>query len=290
MTETPAIKVVLKPRSKDIGDFEVRRALPFVQQRSIGPWIFFDHFGPVSFKPGSGINVRPHPHINLATVTYLFEGEIYHRDSLGNAMAIHPGAINLMVAGKGIVHSERTRSELRETGYDMHGLQLWMALPEDKEEIEPAFYHHPADVIPEVDVNGVKVRVMMGEAYGTASPVETFSPTLYLEADMQDGQSLTLPEGEEIGVYVVEGEAKIDGETAPINAMSVINTDAPRTVTADGKTRFALIGGAHLGRRHLDWNFASSRKDRIEAAKTDWKEGRFPKVPGDEDEFIPLPG
>lgn len=289
MPETSAIKAVLQPRAKDIGEFEVRRALPFIQQRSIGPWVFFDHFGPVTFKPGEGINVRPHPHINLATVTYLFEGEIFHRDSLGHSLPIHPGAINLMVAGKGIVHSERTRPELRKTGYDMHGLQLWMALPEDKEEIDPAFYHHPADTIPEVDVNGVTVRVMMGQAYGVVSPVETFSPTLYLEAVMEDGQSLALPEAEEIGIYVVRGEAVIGGETAPINAMSVINTERGHRLTAKGKTRFALIGGKHLGRRYLDWNFASSRKERISAAKEDWKAGRFPVVPGDEDEFIPLP-
>ncbi len=289
MPETSAIKVILEPRAKDIGEFEVRRALPFAAQRSIGPWIFFDHFGPVSFAPGEGINVRPHPHINLATVTYLFEGEIYHRDSLGTAMAIHPGAINLMVAGKGIVHSERTRPELRAAGYDMHGLQLWMALPEDKEEMAPAFYHHPAESIPSVNVGGVTVRVMMGSAYGKVSPVETFSPTLYLEADMKDGQSLALPDADEIGIYVVRGEADIDGETAPINTMSVVNTALAKTIAARGETRFALIGGTSLGRRHLEWNFASSRKDRIEAAKEDWRAGNFPTVPGDDKDFIPLP-
>lgn len=282
-----SIKTVLKPREKDIGEFSVRRALPFVQQRSVGPWVFFDHFGPVSFKPGEGINVRPHPHINLATVTYLFEGEIYHRDTLGNAMAIRPGAINLMVAGKGIAHSERTRDELRETGYDLHGLQLWHALPEAFEEIDPAFYHTPADDIPSVELDGVTLRVMMGTAFGVTSPVKTFSPNLYLEADMRDGASFTIPEAEELGVYVVKGEADIDGETAPINSMAVLNPSA-KTITARGDTRLAIIGGAPLGQRFLDWNFVSSRKERIEQAKEDWKNGLFGEVVGDNEERIPL--
>ena len=290
MNDSGAIKAILNPRSKDIGDFEVRRALPFVQQRAIGPWVFFDHFGPVRFKPGSGINVPPHPHIGLATVTYLFEGEIYHRDSLGNALPIHPGAINLMVAGKGIVHSERTRPELLETGYDLHLLQLWMALPEGQEEIAPAFYHHPANTIPSVKIGDAAVRVMIGSAYGVTSPVETYSPTLYLEADMPDGSEISVPEAEEIGVYVVEGAAEIDGMAAPINAMSVVNTGQAKNIRAKGRTRFALIGGAPLGRRYLDWNFVASRKDRIEQAKADWRAGRFDIVPGDADEFIPLPG
>lgn len=283
-----SIKCILKPREKDIGEFSVRRALPYMEQRSIGPWVFFDHFGPVTFKPGEGMNVRPHPHINLATVSYLFEGEIYHRDSLGSALAIHPGAINLMVAGKGITHSERTRDELRETGYNMHGIQLWMGLPEEYEEIDPEFMHTPASDIPEIEAGGVTLRVMMGSAFGETSPVKTFSPTLYFEARMEDGASFDLPEAEELGVYVVEGEASIDGEPAPKFAMSVLNPSA-RTVTAKGKTRLAVIGGAPLGHRYMEWNFVSSRKDRIEQAKDDWKSGRFDKVPGDEEEFIPLP-
>jgi redox-sensitive bicupin YhaK (pirin superfamily) len=287
MTDIASIKSVLKPREKDIGEFSVRRALPFVQQRSIGPWVFFDHFGPVTFEPGNGMNVRPHPHINLATVTYLFDGEIYHRDSLGNTLPIKPGAINLMVAGKGITHSERTRDELRETGYSMHGLQLWMALPEEHEETDPDFIHTPADDIPEVETDGVTLRVMMGSAFGMTSPVKTFSPTLYFEANMGDGASFNVPEAEELGVYVVQGEALIDGEVAPINAMSVLNPSA-KTITAKGQTRLAVIGGQNLGHRHLDWNFVSSRKDRIDQAKADWKAGRFPKVVGDEEDYIPL--
>jgi redox-sensitive bicupin YhaK (pirin superfamily) len=288
MSDTAAIKSVLKPRAKDIGDFEVRRALPFIQQRAIGPWIFFDHFGPVDFAPGEGINVRPHPHINLATVTYLFEGEVFHRDSLGNALAIEPGGVNLMVAGKGITHSERTRDELRKTGYRMHGLQLWHALPEEQEETEPAFYHHPASDIPSVDVKGVTVRVMMGSAYGVTSPVKTFSSNLYIEAELAAGQSLDLPKAQERGIYVVKGAASIDGEDALLFAMSVLN-DRARTLTAKEDTRFALIGGDNLGQRHLEWNFASSRKSRIQEAKLDWKAGNFPTVPGDDEEFISLP-
>ena len=284
-----SIKTILKPREKDIGGFSVRRALPFVQQRSIGPWIFFDHFGPVSFKPGQGINVRPHPHINLATVTYLFEGEIYHRDTLGNALAINPGAINLMVAGKGIAHSERTRDELRKTGYDLHGLQLWHGLPEAYEEVEPAFYHTPADDIPAIELDGVKIRVMMGTAFGVASPVKIFSPNLYIEAEMEDGTEFPVPDAEELGIYVVKGEAQIDGEMAPINAMTVLEASAS-AIKAVGKTRLAIIGGAPLGHRHLEWNFASSRKDRIAQAKKDWAAGRFGLVLGDEEEGIPLPG
>lgn len=283
-----AIKHVLKPREKDIGEFSVRRALPFMQQRSVGPWIFFDHFGPVEFAPGEGMNVRPHPHINLATVTYLFEGEIYHRDTLGNALSIHPGAINLMVAGKGIAHSERTRDELRETGYRLHGLQLWHALPEEFEEVDPAFHHTPAADIPSVERDGVTIRVMMGTAFGVTSPVKIFSPNLYLEAEMKDGAIMDIPEAEELGVYVVKGEAEIDGETAPINAMTVLNPSAQK-IRAVGETRLAIIGGAPLGRRHLWWNFVSSRKERIEQAKEDWKNGIFGDVPGDSDERIPLP-
>ena len=283
-----SIKHVLKPREKDIGEFSVRRALPFMKQRSVGPWLFFDHFGPVEFAPGEGMNVRPHPHINLATVTYLFEGEIFHRDTLGNELPIHPGAINLMVAGKGIAHSERTRDELRKTGYRLHGLQLWHALPEEYEEVDPAIHHTPAEDIPSVQQDGVTIRVMMGSACGVTSPVKTFSPILYLEADMEDGAVIEVPKAEEIGIYVVKGEAEIDGETAPINAMSVLNPSAKK-ITAKGATRLAIIGGAPLGKRHLWWNFVSSRKERIEQAKEDWKNGAFGEVVGDTEERIPLP-
>lgn len=283
-----AITTLITPKAKDIGDFEVRRALPQVRQRSVGPWVFFDHFGPVEFAPGSGMNVRPHPHINLATVTYLFEGEIFHRDSLGTALPILPGAINLMVAGKGITHSERTRDELRETGYRMHGLQLWMALPAADEETEPAFYHYPADEIPGKHIGEVSVHVMMGSAFGLTSPVKTFSETLYAEAHIPSGQSLEIPKADEIAVYTPSGTIVVDGETVPEFSMAVLS-DTAKNITAIGDARIAFIGGTHLGRRYQDWNFVSSRKDRLEQAKDDWRAGRFPTVPGDDKEFIPLP-
>jgi redox-sensitive bicupin YhaK (pirin superfamily) len=288
MSSGRAILKSIQPHEKDLGEFTVRRSIPRVGQKSVGPWVFFDHFGPADFGPGEGINVRPHPHINLATVSYLFEGEIYHRDSLGNALPIHPGAINLMVAGKGIVHSERTRDELKATGYKLHGLQLWHALPEADEEVEPAFYHTPADDIPSGEVKGIKYRVMMGEAYGLRSPVKTFSPILYVEADMPAGSELVLPEAEELAVYVVQGEAQIDGEDSPIFTLSILSSDA-KMIKAKTQTRLAMIGGSPLGKRYMDWNFVSSRPERIEQAKEDWREGRFDIVPGDEDEFIPLP-
>ena len=283
-----AIQILITPKAKDIGDFEVRRALPQIGTRSVGPWVFFDHFGPVDFAPGKGINVRPHPHINLATVTYLFEGEIFHRDSLGTAMAILPGAINLMVAGKGITHSERTRDALKHSGYSMHGLQLWMALPEAHEEIDPAFYHYPAGDIPGRSIGDADVRVMMGTAWGLTSPVKTFSETLYAEANIPSGQSIDVPQADEVAVYVAGGAIVIDGETAPEFSMAVLSEDA-KSITASDDARVAFIGGTNLGRRYLDWNFVSSRKDRLEQAKDDWRAGRFPSVPGDDKEYIPLP-
>lgn len=286
MSGDSAILKSIHPKEKDLGEFTVRRAIPQVGTKSIGPWVFFDHFGPADFGPGEGINVRPHPHINLATVSYLFEGEIFHRDSLGNALSIHPGAINLMVAGKGIVHSERTRDELKETGYKLHGLQLWYALPEADEEVEPAFYHTPSEDIPQGKKEGVTYRVMMGEAYGLTSPVKTFSPILYVEIDMAENAEMELPHAEERGIYVVEGEAEIDGEVSPLFSMSLLSADA-KMIRAKTDTRVAIVGGSPLGKRFMEWNFVSSRPDRIQQAVDDWREGRFDKVPGDEDEFIP---
>ena len=286
MTAQPSILKSIQPKEKDLGEFMVRRSIPQVGQKSVGPWVFFDHFGPADFAPGEGINVRPHPHINLATVSYLFEGEIFHRDSLGNAMSIHPGAVNLMVAGKGIVHSERTRDALKATGYKLHGLQLWHALPESVEEIDPAFYHTPAEDIPQGQSDGVTYRVMMGSAYGLTSPVKTFSPILYVEIDMTEGAEMSLPEAEERGVYVVKGEAWIDGEPSSLFEMSIISPNA-KMIRAKTDTRLAIIGGSPIGKRYMEWNFVSSRPERIEKAVEDWREGRFDKVPGDEDEYIP---
>ncbi|GGO74244.1 pirin family protein [Bowmanella pacifica] len=283
------IEMIVSPKDKDIGGFYVRRCLPVAKLRSVGPWIFFDHMGPADFSAGEGIDVRPHPHINLATVTYLFEGEILHRDSLGSLQAIKPGDINLMVAGSGIVHSERERPEVRETAHRLHGLQLWHALPEAVEETKPAFYHYGVEAIPSVTIDDVPIRVMMGRAYGVVSPVKTFSDTLYLEAFLKPGQTLVLPHTPERAVYVAKGGVTINGTDVPEHSLALLTPDCEILVSATAETRLALIGGEPLGERFMFWNFASSRKERIEQAMADWKAQRFAQVPGDEDEFIPLP-
>ncbi|MDP4529316.1 pirin family protein [Alkalimonas delamerensis] len=284
-----AIELVIEPKAKDLGGFTVRRSLPVRQRRSVGPWLFFDEMGAAEFAAGSGINVRPHPHVNLATVTYLFEGEILHRDSLGSYQAITPGAINLMVAGKGIVHSERERPEVRAQPHRLHGLQLWMALPEADEETDPAFYHYPASSIPATVVDGVPVRVLIGSAYGLTSPVKTFYQTLYLEAELQAGQSLVLPDSPERGLYLVSGAVQLQDTKLEAHQLLVLGAAKGVRLTATEPCRLALIGGEAIGSRFMEWNFVSSRKERIEQAKQDWREGRFPPVPGDDEEFIPYP-
>lgn len=279
----------IAPKGKDIGAFEVRRAIPQVGFKSVGPWVFFDHFGPVEFEPDKGMDVRPHPHINLATVTYLFEGEIYHRDSLGTAMAIRPGAVNLMVAGKGISHSERTRKELRGGGHRLHGLQLWHALPEEAEETDPEFLHYADEDLPQRDVNGVNVRVMMGQGWELSSPVKTFSPIFYAEANMPAGATLDLPEGvEELAVYPVSGAVRFSDETIAQHEFAMVDQSAADKFISESDARVAMIGGKPLGKRHLWWNFVSSRPERIEQAKSDWENGVFGDVPGEEEQ-IPLP-
>ncbi|MDX1598043.1 MAG: pirin family protein [Marinobacter sp.] len=284
-----AVELVLTPRETDLGGFSVRRLLPTAKRKMVGPWIFFDHMGPAHFPAGQGINVRPHPHIGIATVTYLFEGEILHRDSLGSLQPIRPGDINLMITGRGMVHSERERPEVTATDHTLHGLQLWLALPEHDEEVEPSFHHYPGDDIPGMEVDGVQVRVMMGSAYGMTSPVRLFSDTLYVEAHLQPGQTLTLPEAEERAVYVASGALKAQDTDMPAHSMTIFANHPGIAVTAVEESRIALIGGEPLGKRFIEWNFVSSRKERIEQAKNDWTEGRFDKVPGDEEEFIPLP-
>ncbi|MCA1933958.1 MAG: pirin family protein [Asticcacaulis sp.] len=287
---TDAIALLIPPREKDLGGFTVKRILPYAKHRMVGPWIFFDHMGPAVFEPGKGTNVRPHPHINLATVTYLFEGHIHHRDSLGSDQVITPGAINLMVAGRGIVHSEREPLEGIDTTRQLHGLQLWHALPEADEEIDAAFFHYDAEEIPALTVEGVPVRVMMGSAYGVTSPVKTYAETLYLEARLSAGQALVLPDHvAERALYVVSGRAVVNGTLVEASHMVILNAGATVSVTTDAEAQLALIGGEPFTERHIYWNFVSSRKERIEQAKADWREGRFPKVPGDEIEFIPLP-
>ncbi len=285
------VAMVIDAREKDLGGFHVRRVLPFARRRMVGPWAFFDHMGPADFAPGAGVNVRPHPHINLATVTYLFSGNILHRDSLGTRSVIAPGDINLMVAGRGIVHSEREEDAAMTRPRHLDGLQLWLALPETDEETEPAFYHYNAGDIPAFNDNGVAVRVMMGHAYGLKSPVKTYAETLYAEARMKYGGRLQAPMGvAERAVYVCSGELGVEGLRLKAYQMAVLEPNAHVQMQAlSPEVHFVMIGGEALGERHIYWNFVSSRLDRIEQAKADWKQGRFPRVPGDDIEFIPLP-
>jgi redox-sensitive bicupin YhaK (pirin superfamily) len=247
--------------------------------------------GPAEFAPGHGVNVRPHPHINLATVTYLFDGHILHRDSLGSKSVIAPGDVNLMVAGKGIVHSEREDPEEMTKVRKLDGLQLWLALPEADEEIDPAFFHYDTAEIPAFNDNGVAVRVMMGSAYGLKSPVKTYADTLYAEAKMKIGRTLQVPMGvEERAIYVCAGELGVEGLRLPTHSMAVLKPKSHVQIEAlSGDVHFVIIGGEALTERHIYWNFVSSRPERIEQAKADWQAGRFPKVPGDDVEFIPLP-
>ena len=284
-----AIDTVLQARDKDLGGFSVRRLLPTAGRKTVGPWIFFDHMGPADFPAGEGINVRPHPHINLATVTYLFEGEILHRDSLGSLQAICPGDINLMVAGRGIVHSERERPEVSAAPHRLHGLQLWLALPAAAEECAPDFLHYPSADLLRVNVGGVPARVLMGSAWGVTSPVRTWAAALYVEAHLEPGQRLVLPPAAERALYVAEGALKTCEVALPEHSMAILDGSPGVEVEAVAASRIALIGGEPVGPRFIDWNFVSSRRERIEQARADWQAGRFPKVPGDETEYIPLP-
>ncbi|MGV3634469.1 MAG: pirin family protein [Pseudorhodoplanes sp.] len=286
-----ALERVIVPRSTDLGNFEVRRALPSAGRRMVGPFVFLDEMGPAEFRAGTGIDVRPHPHIGLATVTYLFDGKITHRDSLGTFVAIRPGEVNWMTAGRGIVHSERTAPERRVNGDTLHGLQCWVALPADKEEIDPSFFHRNADELPLVTDNGFTARVIAGQAFGVRSPVVTASETVFVDVVMEAGTTIPLdPDYEERAIYVVSGEIEIAGDRFTGPKLLVFRPGdriAERAVTA---SHIAILGGAALeGPRHIWWNFVSSRKERIEQAKEDWKAARFDIVPGDEKEFIPLP-
>lgn len=285
-----AVELVIGSKAKSLGDFDVRRVLPASKRRSLGPFVFFDHMGPAEFSPGQGIAVRPHPHIGLATVTYLFEGTIQHRDSLGFNQPIEPGAVNWMTAGRGIVHSERTPDALRASGSLLHGFQVWVALPKDSEETEPSFVHHPAQVIPRIDRRDARLSVICGEAYGGTSPVETASNTLYVVAELDREARLEFHTiAEERAIYVADGEIEIGGRSIFPGEMAVLCPDIDTEIHATESALIALIGGDAIdGPRHQWWNFVSSSKERIEIAKADWKEGRFDDVPG-ESECIPLP-
>lgn len=285
----PAIELDIAARPRSIGDFEVGRVLPAPARRMVGPFVFFDHMGPAELAPGAGLDVRPHPHVHLATVTYLFEGEILHRDSVGSAQIIRPGAINWMTAGRGIVHSERSPAELRPQGPRVHGLQLWVALPDGHEDVEPSFSHHPAESLPSAHDAGVRLRVLAGSAYGLRAPVPTFSPLFYVEAQLAAGARLEVPrEHEERGVYVVRGDVHVGGAAIAPRTMAVLRRGASVTVEARTEARIAMVGGAPIGQRFIWWNFVGSTEERIQEAARAWKEARFPKVPGDEVEFIPL--
>ncbi|MCZ2103738.1 MAG: pirin family protein [Burkholderiales bacterium] len=276
-------------RERPLDGFSVRRLLPTARRKTVGPWIFLDHMGPARFAPGQGIDVRPHPHIGLATVTYLFEGEILHRDSLGNTQAITPGDINLMVAGRGITHSERERPEVRASAHRLHGLQLWLALPDADEDGDPAFLHYAAAALPQVSVDDVAARVMMGSAWGATSPVRSYAGALYAEAHLRAGQSLRLPQAPELALYAASGTLVAGATALPEFALAVLDGPAGVTVRATSDARIALIGGEPVGQRYIDWNFVASTRERIARAREDWTQQRFPKVVGDAVEFIPLP-
>jgi redox-sensitive bicupin YhaK (pirin superfamily) len=281
---------LIHPHGKDLGGgFLVRRSLPSPRRQAVGPFLFFDHFGPITVQPGENHDVRPHPHIGLATVTYLFEGAMMHRDSTGIVQRIEPGAINWMTAGRGIVHSERAPEDLRGAVHRSHGLQLWVAVPAEHEEDAPTFAHTPADAIPRVRLPGADVRVLVGTAFGATSPVRVLSPTLYLDMALAAGAAIGIPAlAAERAIYSVDADVEVDGNAVPACTLAVLPEGATATLRCDRPARVVLVGGAPLGHRFMVWNFVSSRKERIVQAQDDWEAQEFDKVPG-ETEFIPLP-
>ncbi|MER8584728.1 pirin family protein [Mesorhizobium sp. M1338] len=285
------IELMVIPNAKDIGGFQVRRALPTAKRRLVGPFIFFDRMGPAILRAGQALDVRPHPHIGLSTVTYLFDGRIRHRDSLGTEMVIQPGDVNLMTAGRGIVHSERTPEELRGAPMSISGLQTWLALPDGKEEVAPVFENTAALRLPEIDAEGVSGRIVIGDFQGLRSPVRADSETLYADLRLAPGAGVKIPaDAEERAIYTLEGEVSISGDVFPAERLLVFRPGDEIVVSSRTGAHFMLFGGASLGsQRYIWWNFVSSSKERIEQAKQEWKTGRFDIVPGDEEEFIPLP-
>ena len=285
------IELMVIPNAKDIGGFQVRRALPTAKRRLVGPFIFFDRMGPAILRAGQAMDVRPHPHIGLSTVTYLFDGKIRHRDSLGTEMVIQPGDVNLMTAGRGIVHSERTPEELRGAPMSVSGLQTWLALPDGREEVDPVFENTAALRLPEIDAEGVNGRVVIGAFSGLRSPVRADSETLYADLRLAPGASVKIPaDAEERAIYTLEGEVSISGDRFPAERLLVFKPGDEIVVSSETGAHFMLFGGASLGSpRYIWWNFVSSSKERIEQAKQEWKTGRFDIVPGDEEEFIQLP-
>ena len=286
-----AIETLVVASAKDIGGFTVRRALPTARRRMVGPFIFFDQMGPAVLRPEQMLDVRPHPHIGLATVTYLFDGKIRHRDSLGTEMIVAPGDVNLMTAGKGIVHSERTPEEMRDNAMSLSGLQTWIALPDAKEDMDSAFANVAASQLPSVLDSGVSLRVIMGAFAGLVSPTPTHSKTVYVDVAMATGKRLQVPADiEERAIYVISGEVSIEGDSFAAHQLIVFKPGVEIIITAQTDAHFALLGGDSIGsKRYIWWNFVSSSQEKIEQAKEEWRTGKFDIVPGDEEEFIPLP-
>ncbi|MEM9539890.1 MAG: pirin family protein [Cyanobacteria bacterium P01_E01_bin.42] len=283
------MSAIIKPHIQDLGGFSARRLLPSDDRMMVGPFIFFDHLGPAVFPPGKGVDVRPHPHINLATVTYLFEGGLMHRDSLGTVQEIQPGAVNWMTAGRGICHSERSPDLERAAESTLHGIQTWVALPQEAEETASSFFHHPASEIPTWDSEGVSISLILGKSGDRISPVKTFSPILYLDLQVSEGGRFTLlPDYSERAVYSVTPGLAIDGVPLEQHRLAILEPNHTVEISGSAAGRCMVIGGEPLGIRHKWWNFVSSRLDRIEQAKQDWQEQKFPPVPN-ETEFIPLP-
>jgi len=296
-TSIDSIETLIVPRARDIGGFEVRRALPAPARQMVGPFIFFDQAGPAEFITGNGIDVRPHPHTGLATVTYLYEGEFQHRDSLGTNQIIHPGAVNWMVAGAGVTHSERTSEVTRQAPHSLFGIQTWVALPDHAEDNDPSFEHHANETLPEIENQGVTLRLILGDAYGERAPAQTFTHMFYADVIMQAGTSFPLPDDhEDRGLYVSQGSISVAGKDFEAGRMMVFRPGDPITVKAGQQgARLMILGGDTLnGPRYIWWNFVASSTERIEQAKQDWRaglweEGRFALPPDDKDEFIPLP-
>jgi redox-sensitive bicupin YhaK (pirin superfamily) len=290
MADDPFLQTLL-PSTHDLGGLKVHRTLPHRERTMVGPFIFFDQMGPAKLPPGGGIDVRPHPHINLATVTYLFAGAIEHRDSLGTVQTIEPGAVNLMTAGSGIAHSERSPAALRPEGPELSGIQTWIALPSAKEETDPAFEHVSRERMPVIEDQGARARIIMGRMWGESSPVTCHSETIYADVALRPGGSLVIdPDAEERALYVVEGEASLDGLRLEPSTLYVLRPGICATLRSEQGAHAMICGGAPLdGPRHVWWNFVSSSRERINQAKEDWKAGRFALPRDDQDEFIPLP-
>lgn len=290
------LELVIPSREKDLGGFSVRRVLPYARHRMVGPFIFFDHMGPTEFPAGRGMDVRPHPHIHLSTVTYLFEGKIHHRDMLGSDQIIEPGAVNWMTAGRGIVHSERTPKDLRNSGGNLHGIQCWVALPEEFEDIAPSFEHHDSNSLPQFELNGVRLKLLLGAAFGKKSPVSIYSDLFYLEVLMTKGARLHLPcDGREGAIYLVSGQVNVGELKLEACSMAVGRVGEDLIIEAMEESRLMLLGGKPIGKRFIYWNFVSSKQENLEKAKMEWAKGpggrgdRFIKIQGDDSEFIPLP-